>query len=80
MVHHISLTAQGNDSLKKDCFMWRAYIAQHKYRVVLDGITDSPSTPNGLKAIRKVAEYFNAIGEQVLSMEFFSLAIQPLTV
>lgn len=43
--------------------MWRAYIAQHKYRVVLDGITDSPSTASGLKAIRKVAEYFNAIGE-----------------
>lgn len=43
--------------------MWRAYIAQHKYRVVLDGITDSSSTSIGLKAIRKVAEYFNSIGE-----------------
>lgn len=43
--------------------MWRAYIAQHKYRVVLDGITDSPSTTSGLKAIRKVAEYFNSIGK-----------------
>lgn len=43
--------------------MWRAYIAQHKYRVVLDGITDSSSTASGLKAIRKVAEYFNSIGE-----------------
>lgn len=43
--------------------MWRAYIAQHKYRVVLDGITDSPSTASGLKAIRKVAEYFNSIGK-----------------
>lgn len=46
--------------------MWRAYIAQHKYRVVLDGITDSSSTSNGLKAIRKVAEYFNSIGKPIL--------------
>lgn len=44
--------------------MWRAYIAQHKYRVVLDGISDTASTPDALKAIRKVAEYFNAIGKE----------------
>lgn len=37
--------------------MWRAYIAQHKYRVVLDGISTSDSVPIGLKAIRKIAEY-----------------------
>lgn len=43
--------------------MYRAYIAQHKYRVVLDGINDAPSTPTGLKGIRKVAEYFNSIGK-----------------
>lgn len=41
--------------------MWRAYIAQHKYRVVLDGITDSSSTSIALKGIRKVAEYFQGI-------------------
>lgn len=41
--------------------MWRAYIAQHKHRVVLDGITDSPSTSIALNAIRKVAEYFQGI-------------------
>lgn len=52
----------GGNSLKKDSFMWRAYIAQHKYRVVLDGIPETASTPSALKAIRKVAEYFNAIG------------------
>ncbi|XP_055314287.1 coatomer subunit epsilon [Sitodiplosis mosellana] len=52
---------RGGSSLKKDCFMYRAYIAQHKYRVVLDGISEAPSTPAGLKAIRKVAEYFNSI-------------------
>lgn len=54
---------QGGNVLKKDCFMWRAYIAQHKYRVVLDGIADAFSTPPALKAIRKVAEYFNSIGK-----------------
>lgn len=45
--------------------MWRAYIAQNKYRVVLDGINESPSTATGLKAIRKVAEYFNAVGKSL---------------
>lgn len=35
--------------------MWRAYIAQHKYRVVLDGIG---ITDGVLQAIKKVAEYF----------------------
>lgn len=52
--------------------MWRAYIAQHKYRVVLDGIADSSSTSIGLKAIRKVAEYFNSIGKSscLLSIGF----------
>lgn len=43
--------------------MYRAYIAQHKYRVVLDGIAENASTPTGLKAIRKVADYFNSIGD-----------------
>lgn len=51
--------------------MWRAYIAQHKYRVVLDGITDSSSTSNGLKAIRKVAEYFNSIGKLIEAILLF---------
>lgn len=61
---------QGGSSLKKDCFMYRAYIAQHKYRVVLDGISEAPSTPAGLKAIRKIAEYFNSIGK--LFCHFFA--------
>lgn len=39
--------------------MWRAYIAQHKYRVVLDGIQES-SPSIALNSIRKVAEYFAA--------------------
>lgn len=40
--------------------MWRAYIAQHKYRVVLDGINANDKTAAApvLHAIRKVAEYF----------------------
>lgn len=37
--------------------MWRAYIAQGKYLVVMDGIPND-SAPV-LKAIKKVAEYFS---------------------
>lgn len=40
--------------------MWRAYIAQQKHRVVLDGITPNDSSAPCLQAIRKVAEYFSA--------------------
>lgn len=40
--------------------MWRAYIAQNKYRVVLDGISTAESTPASLKAIRKIAEYLSS--------------------
>lgn len=53
--------------------MWRAYIAQHKYRVVLDGIPETASTPSALKAIRKVAEYFNAIGKSNESTSNFEI-------
>lgn len=48
------------NSLKKDCYMWRAYIAQQKYRVVLDGISTADSTSASLKAIRKSAEYLSS--------------------
>lgn len=51
--------------------MYRAYIAQHKYRVVLDGIAETPSTPTGLKGIRKVAEYFNSIGKLNVAFNAF---------
>lgn len=47
-------------SLRKDCFMWRAYIAQQKHRVVLDGIGPNESSYPCLPAMRKVAEYFTA--------------------
>lgn len=36
--------------------MWRAYIAQSKYSVVLDGIANDGAPV--LQAIKKVAEYF----------------------
>lgn len=42
--------------------MWRAYIAQQKYRVVLDGISANESGTPVLAAIRKTAEYFSADG------------------
>lgn len=46
------------NSVEKDCFMWRAYIAQQKYRVVLDSIKSSDNDVGVLRAIEKVAEYF----------------------
>jgi len=46
-------------SVEKDCFMWRAYIAQNKHRVVLDGIKlNEIDADNVLQAVRRVADYF----------------------
>lgn len=44
-------------SLEKDVFMYRSYIAQNKYRVVLDEIKASNETP--LLALRYLAEYLS---------------------
>ncbi|XP_055588180.1 coatomer subunit epsilon [Uranotaenia lowii] len=44
-------------SLEKDIFMYRAYIAQNKFRVVLDEIKANNDTP--LLAIRYLAEYLS---------------------
>lgn len=41
--------------------MWRAYIAQQKYRVVVDGISPNDSASPCLVALRKVAEYFAGV-------------------
>lgn len=41
--------------MEQDCYMWRAYIAQQKYRVVLDGINANDQSV--LQGIRKIAEY-----------------------
>lgn len=44
--------------MEKDCFMWRAYIAQNKFGVVLDGIGDNHVlTKPALYAIRKFADF-----------------------
>ncbi|XP_058125960.1 coatomer subunit epsilon [Anopheles ziemanni] len=44
-------------SLEKDVYMYRSYIAQNKYRVVLDEIKSSDETP--LLALRYLAEYLS---------------------
>jgi hypothetical protein len=44
-------------SLEKDIFMYRAYLASNRHRVVLDEISSSDRTD--LLALRYLAEYFN---------------------
>lgn len=56
-------------STEQDCYMWRAYIAQQKYRVVLDGIDAADQTV--LLSIRKVAEYFAHPDKRNAIMEYF---------
>lgn len=56
-------------SIEQDCYMWRAYIAQNKYRVVLDGIDANDQTV--LLSIRKVAEYFAYPDKRNAIMEYF---------
>lgn len=49
--------------------MWRAYIAQNKHRVVLDGIDANDQSV--LQSIRKVAEYFAYADKRNEIMEYF---------
>lgn len=48
--------------LERDVFMYRAYIAQRKYRVVLDEI--HTSSPPQLRPLRILAEYFSNPGRR----------------
>lgn len=45
----------GDKVTERDCFVFRSYIAQKKYRVVLDAI--KPSSEPSLKAVRLYAEF-----------------------
>lgn len=49
--------------------MWRAYIAQGKYSVVLDGITNDGAPV--LQAIKKVAEYFSQPSNRNVIVKWF---------
>lgn len=42
--------------MERDVFLYRAYIAQRKFRIVLDEIKDS--SPSDLKPLKLLAEYF----------------------
>lgn len=56
-------------SLEKDVFMYRAYIAQNKYRVVLDEIKPNNDTP--LLALRFLAEYLSSKSRREPIVELF---------
>lgn len=51
-------TADERVKLMRDVFMYRAYICQKKYRVILDEI--SASSPPELQAVRLFAEFMNS--------------------
>jgi len=44
--------------IERDAFLYRAYIAQRKYRVVLDEI--NAASPAELQPLKLLAEYFAA--------------------
>ncbi|KAJ8898363.1 hypothetical protein PR048_003723 [Dryococelus australis] len=56
MSHYLLIP--GKHQLERDVFMYRAYIAQKKYRVVLDEITGV--SPSELQPLKLLAEYFAA--------------------
>lgn len=52
--------------------MWRAYIAQNKHRVVLDGIKlNEIDANNVLQAVRRVAEYFSSPSKRNDIVKYF---------
>jgi len=46
-----------NERVERDTYVYRSYIAQGKYQIVLDEIKDSPSTPTPLQAVKLLAVY-----------------------
>lgn len=52
--------------------MWRAYIAQQKYRVVIDGLKNV-NDDDALQAISKVAEYFANPNNRSSVIQYFDV-------
>lgn len=52
--------------------MWRAYIAQNKFGVVLDGISENQAiTPPALTAIRKFADFMAHPKNRIAIVQWF---------
>lgn len=61
------------DKTAKDCFMYRAYIAQNKFKIALDEITGS-SKPE-LQAVRTLADYLANERRRLVTAHFTRLFI-----
>uniref|UniRef100_A0A336MJG1 Coatomer subunit epsilon n=1 Tax=Culicoides sonorensis TaxID=179676 RepID=A0A336MJG1_CULSO len=56
-------------SLEKDLLVYRSYIAQKRYRIVLDEISSGDAT--SLQAVRKLAEYFAEPAKKEVIVKYF---------
>lgn len=66
------MTSKQVASLEKECFMWRAYIAQNKFSVVLDGISENQAnTAPALTAIRKFADFMAHPKNRITIVQWF---------
>ncbi len=54
-----SKITKDTDKIERDVYIYRSYIAQGKYQIVLDEIKDSPSLSTPLQAVKLLATYLS---------------------